>query len=85
MSLYTEQCSHGFCTGFLDTPEIGDPRKRRVEGAHGDALVIGFGTEATLPFYNREIISLSVAEPSTGMTECTDREKVCAMPHRKCL
>ena len=70
MSFYTETVFPWFLDRFLDTPEIGGHRKRLVEGAHGDVLEVGFGTGATLPFYNREIVnSLSVVEPSTGMNK----------------
>lgn len=70
MSFYTETVFPWFLDRFLDTREIGDRRKRLVESAHGDVLEIGFGTGATLPFYNREIVSsLSVVEPSTGMNK----------------
>ena len=54
----------------MDTPEIRDRRKPLVEDAQADVLEIGFGTGATLPFYNREMVrSLSVVEPSTGMNK----------------
>ncbi len=70
MSFYTETVFPWFLDRFLNTEEIGNRRKRLVEGAHGDVLEIGFGTGATLPFYNREIVSsLAVVEPSKGMNK----------------
>lgn len=70
MSFYAETLFPWFLDRSLDTPEIRDRRKRLVEDAQGDVLEIGFGTGATLPFYNRETVrSLSVVEPSTGMNK----------------
>jgi SAM-dependent methyltransferase len=70
MSFYAETIFPWFLDRSLDTPEICDRRKRLVEDARGDVLEIGFGTGATLPFYNREMVrSLSVVEPSTGMNK----------------
>ncbi|CAN5606261.1 class I SAM-dependent methyltransferase [soil metagenome] len=70
MGLYSETVFPWLLDRALDTPEIRDRRKRLVEGARGDVLEIGFGTGATLPFYDREIVrSLSVVEPSTGMNK----------------
>lgn len=70
MSFYAETLFPWFLDRSLDTPEIRDRRKRLVEDAQGDVLEIGFGTGATLPFYNREMVrSLSVVEPSTGMNK----------------
>jgi ubiquinone/menaquinone biosynthesis C-methylase UbiE len=70
MSFYTETVFPWILDNALDTPQIRDRRKRLVESAHGDVLEIGFGTGATLPFYNREKVrSLSVVEPSVGMNK----------------
>lgn len=70
MGLYSETLFPWLLDRALDAPEIHERRKRLVEGARGDVLEIGFGTGATLPFYDREIVrSLSVVEPSTGMNK----------------
>ncbi len=70
MSFYAETVFPWFLDRSLDRPQIHARRKRLVEGAHGDVLEIGFGTGATLPFYNRQSVrSLSVVEPSTGMNK----------------
>lgn len=70
MSFYSETVFPWFLDRFLDAPEIRDRRKRLVERAQGDVLEVGFGTGATLPFYNPEIVrSLSVVEPSKGMNK----------------
>lgn len=70
MGLYSETLFPWLLDRALDTPTIGARRKRLVESARGDVLEIGFGTGATLPFYDREKVrSLSVVEPSTGMNK----------------
>ncbi|WP_374126865.1 class I SAM-dependent methyltransferase [Sphingomonas sp. 28-62-11] len=70
MKLYSETIFPWFLDRSLDTPQIRARRKRLVESVEGDVLEIGFGTGATLPFYNRDLVrSLSVVEPSTGMNK----------------
>jgi len=70
MSFYAETIFPWLLDRSLDTPPIRARRKRLVEGAQGDVLEIGFGTGATLPFYNREIVrSLSVVDPSSSMNK----------------
>lgn len=70
MSFYAETVFPWVLDRSLNTPEISKRRKRLTENAEGDVLEIGFGTGATLPFYNRALVrSLSVVEPSTGMNK----------------
>ena len=70
MKFYAETVFPWLLDRSLDTPQIRARRKRLVESVEGDVLEIGFGTGATLPFYNRDLVrSLSVVEPSTGMNK----------------
>ncbi|MDH7972745.1 class I SAM-dependent methyltransferase [Sphingomonas sp. AR_OL41] len=68
MGLYSERIFPWFIERALDTPAIRAHRAKLIEGATGDVLEIGFGTGATLPYYDRATVrSLSVVEPSSGM------------------
>lgn len=68
MGIYSERIFPWFVDRALDKPAIHERRSRLVENASGDVLEIGFGTGATLPFYDRtHVRSLSVVEPSSGM------------------
>ena len=68
MGLYSEKIFPWFIDQALDKPGIHERRARLVGAAAGDVLEIGFGTGATLPFYDRQKVrSLSVVEPSSGM------------------
>lgn len=68
MGLYSESIFPWLLERSLDKPAIHERRKRLVSTAEGDVLEIGFGTGATLPFYDRgRVRSLSVVEPSSSM------------------
>jgi SAM-dependent methyltransferase len=70
MKFYAETVFPWLLDRSLDTPQIHARRKLLVESVKGDVLEIGFGTGATLPFYNRDLVrSLSVVEPSSGMNK----------------
>jgi ubiquinone/menaquinone biosynthesis C-methylase UbiE len=68
MGFYSERLFPWMVEHSLDKPAIHVRRARLVGPAAGDVLEIGFGTGATLPFYDRSLVrSLSVVEPSAGM------------------
>lgn len=68
MGIYSERIFPWLVDRALDKPAIDERRARLVGNASGDVLEIGFGTGATLPFYDRaRVRSLSVVEPSAGM------------------
>jgi ubiquinone/menaquinone biosynthesis C-methylase UbiE len=68
MGLYSETIFPWLLDKALAHPNIMRRRQQLVAGASGDTLEIGFGSGATLPFYDpARVTSLTVVEPSAGM------------------
>jgi ubiquinone/menaquinone biosynthesis C-methylase UbiE len=68
MGLYSEIIFPWLLDRALGHPNIMRRRQALVRGARGEALEIGFGSGATLPFYDpAKVTSLTVVEPSEGM------------------
>ncbi|PZN95514.1 MAG: SAM-dependent methyltransferase [Alphaproteobacteria bacterium] len=68
MGLYSERIFPWLLDRALGHPRIEARRAALVGQARGDVLEIGFGTGATLPFYDPAgVTSLTVVEPSEGM------------------
>lgn len=68
MGLYSETIFPWLLDKALGHPNIMARRQRLVGQAAGDVLEIGFGSGATLPFYDpAKVTSLTVVEPSEGM------------------
>jgi ubiquinone/menaquinone biosynthesis C-methylase UbiE len=68
MGLYSETIFPWLLDRTLNNPRIMARRQALVAGASGDVLEIGFGSGATLPFYDpARVQSLTVVEPSAGM------------------
>jgi SAM-dependent methyltransferase len=68
MGLYSETIFPWLLDKALAHPNIMARRRALVAGAIGDTLEIGFGSGATLPFYDPlQVTSLTVVEPSEGM------------------
>lgn len=68
MGLYSETIFPWLLDRALGHPNIMRRRQALVRGACGEALEIGFGSGATLPFYDpAKVTSLTVVEPSEGM------------------
>ncbi len=68
MGLYSETIFPWLLDKALGHPNIMARRRALVSGAVGEVLEIGFGSGATLPFYDRaKVSSLTVVEPSQGM------------------
>ncbi len=68
MGLYSETIFPWLLDKALGHPNIQRRRQALVSGAQGDVLEIGFGSGATLPFYDpASVTSLTVVEPSDGM------------------
>ncbi|WP_164156198.1 class I SAM-dependent methyltransferase [Sandarakinorhabdus rubra] len=68
MGLYSETIFPWLLDATLSHPRIMARRQALVAGARGDVLEIGFGSGATLPFYDPATVSsLTVVEPSEGM------------------
>ena len=68
MGLYSETIFPWLLDKALGHPNIMARRQALVSGAAGEVLEIGFGSGATLPFYDpARVTSLTVVEPSEGM------------------
>lgn len=68
MGLYSETIFPWLLDKALAHPRIMARRQALVSGAQGEVLEIGFGSGATLPFYDpAKVTSLTVVEPSEGM------------------
>ena len=68
MGFYSETIFPWLLDRALGHPNIMRRRQALVSQAQGDVLEIGFGSGATLPFYDpAQVISLTVVEPSEGM------------------
>ncbi len=68
MGLYSETIFPWLLDRALGHPNIMRRRQALVSGASGAVLEIGFGSGATLPFYDpAQVTSLTVVEPSEGM------------------
>ncbi|WP_156255836.1 class I SAM-dependent methyltransferase [Sandarakinorhabdus oryzae] len=68
MGLYAETIFPWLLDKALGHPNIMRRRQALVSGARGEVLEIGFGSGATLPFYDPATVSsLTVVEPSEGM------------------
>jgi predicted TPR repeat methyltransferase len=68
MGLYSETIFPWLLDRALGHPNIMRRRQALVSGASGEVLEIGFGSGATLPFYDPARVSrLTVVEPSAGM------------------
>lgn len=70
MGIYSERIFPWMLDRSTDRGVFHKRRARVVGPASGDVLEIGFGTGATLPFYDAEKVrSLTVVEPSVGMNK----------------
>jgi SAM-dependent methyltransferase len=68
MGLYSEAIFPWLLDRALGHPNIMARRQALVSQASGEVLEIGFGSGATLPFYDpARVTSLTVVEPSAGM------------------
>lgn len=68
MGLYSETIFPWLLDRALGHPGIMRRRQALVRQAQGEVLEIGFGSGATLPFYDpAQVTSLTVVEPSEGM------------------
>lgn len=68
MGLYSERIFPWLLDKALGHPRIEARRKALVSQASGEVLEIGFGSGATLPFYDpAKVTKLTVVEPSEGM------------------
>lgn len=68
MRIYAERIFPALCDRSLSHPAILARRRALVAEARGEVLEIGFGSGATLPFYDpARVGSLTVVEPSAGM------------------
>lgn len=68
MGLYSERIFPWLLDKTLSHPRIEARRHALVRQAVGEVLEIGFGTGATLPFYDpAKVERLTVVEPSEGM------------------
>jgi ubiquinone/menaquinone biosynthesis C-methylase UbiE len=68
MGLYSETIFPWLLDRALGHPNIMRRRQALVSQANGAVLEIGFGSGATLPFYDpAKVSSLTVVEPSDGM------------------
>jgi SAM-dependent methyltransferase len=68
MGLYSETIFPWLLDRALGHPNIMRRRRTLVSEAVGEVLEIGFGSGATLPFYDpAQVSSLTVVEPSEGM------------------
>ena len=68
MGIYSERIFPWVLDKALGHPRIEARRAALVGQAAGDVLEIGFGSGATLPFYDpAKVTSLTVVEPSEGM------------------
>jgi ubiquinone/menaquinone biosynthesis C-methylase UbiE len=68
MGLYAETIFPWLLDKALGHPNIMRRRAALVADARGEVLEIGFGSGATLPFYDpAHVSSLTVVEPSVGM------------------
>lgn len=68
MGLYSERVFPWLLDRALGHPAIDARRAALVGAATGDVLEIGFGSGATLPFYDpARVRQLTVVEPSEGM------------------
>jgi hypothetical protein len=68
MGLYSETIFPWLLDKALGHPNIMRRRQALVSQATGEVLEIGFGSGATLPFYDpAKVTSLTVVEPSEGM------------------
>ena len=68
MGLYSERIFPWLLDRSLGHPRIAARRAALVAQARGAVLEIGFGSGATLPFYDPlKVTRLTVVEPSEGM------------------
>ena len=68
MGIYSERVFPWLLDRALGHPAIDARRAALVGAASGDVLEIGFGSGATLPFYDAaKVRQLTVVEPSEGM------------------
>ena len=68
MGIYSERIFPWLLDRVLGHPAIDARRAALVGAASGDVLEIGFGSGATLPFYDAgRVKQLTVVEPSDGM------------------
>ncbi len=68
MGIYAETIFPWLLDVALSHPRIMARRQALVSGARGEVLEIGFGSGATLPFYDPAVVTgLTVVEPSEGM------------------
>ncbi|WP_310496620.1 class I SAM-dependent methyltransferase [Sandarakinorhabdus sp.] len=70
MGWYSEWLFPRLLDRALGHPRIAERRRALVSQARGDVLEIGFGSGATLPFYDpARVTALTVVEPSEGMNK----------------
>ncbi len=70
MGIYSERIFPWLLDKSLSHPNIESRRRALVGQACGNVLEIGFGSGATLPFYNpAKVTHLTVVEPSEGMNK----------------
>jgi SAM-dependent methyltransferase len=68
MGIYSERIFPWLLDRMLGHPRIEARRAALVGQARGTVLEIGFGSGATLPFYDpSKVLNLTVVEPSEGM------------------
>ncbi len=68
MGIYAERLFPWLLDRALGDPRIAARRQALVAQASGEVLEIGFGSGATLPFYDSaKVTRLTVVEPSEGM------------------
>ncbi len=68
MGIYSERIFPWLLDRSLSHPRIEARRAALVGAAQGEVLEIGFGSGATLPFYDpAKVVRLTVVEPSEGM------------------
>ena len=68
MGLYSERVFPWLLDKALGHPRIEARRAALIGQARGEVLEIGFGSGATLPFYDAaKVTRLTVVEPSEGM------------------
>ena len=82
MGLYSETIFPWLLDKALGHPNIMRRRQALVSQATGEVLEIGFGSGATLPFYDpAKVSSLTVVEPSEGMNRRAAARPTCPL-HR---
>src|SRR5688500_10610597 len=73
MGFYSRVIFPRICDFLLDTPLVGEHRRKLLVLADGRILEIGFGTGLNLPHYPSSVRQITAVDPNPGMLKLAAR------------